>query len=81
MIAARPSSECDVEGFACAAQQQAADLVRENPAVAMMVVFGVGLAVGVAMGELMSSTNRVNHNNTLWERAGRELYNAMPFRG
>lgn len=75
MIASIPTSR-DMNAFATEAQECASDLVKENPALSMLVVFGVGIGVGALLGEAMSMT-RTRPSATMAERIGRQICDTL----
>lgn len=76
MIASMPSSR-DMNEFATEAQECATSLVRENPALSMLIVFGVGVSVGALIGEaVMMSQSRPAPSSaaaSMAERLGRQI--------
>jgi len=75
MIASIPTSR-DINEFATEAQDRASDLVKENPALSMLVVFGVGIGVGALIGEAVSMT-RTRPSATMAERIGRQICDTL----
>ncbi len=75
MIASLPTSR-DVNAFATEAQERASDMVKENPALSMLVVFGVGIGVGALIGEAVSMT-RTRPSATMAERIGRQICDTL----
>jgi alkyl hydroperoxide reductase subunit AhpF len=75
MIASIPTSR-DVNAFATEAQERASDMVKENPALSMLVVFGVGIGVGALIGEAVSMT-RTRPSATMAERIGRQICDTL----
>jgi hypothetical protein len=75
MIASMPTSR-DVNAFASDAQERASDLVRENPALSMLIVFGVGIGVGALLGEAVSMTQS-RPSQTMAERIGRQICDTL----
>lgn len=57
-------------------QCQTSDMVRRNPAMSMLVLFGVGVAIGALIGEAipMQTARPVE---TTFERIGRQLCDAF----
>ena len=65
---------------------QPAEVIKEYPLTSMLVVFGVGVGVGLivtqAMGESSSSSYSRNSYGNLWdsrsaERFGRQVYDSL----
>jgi ElaB/YqjD/DUF883 family membrane-anchored ribosome-binding protein len=75
MIASIPTSR-DMNAFATEAQERASDMVRENPALSMLVVFGVGIGVGALIGEAVSMS-RARPSATMAERIGRQICDTL----
>jgi len=75
MIASIPTSR-DVNAFATEAQERASDMVKENPALSMLVVFGVGIGVGALIGEAISMS-RARPSATMAERIGRQICDTL----
>jgi hypothetical protein len=50
------------------------DMVQEYPLSSMLVVFSLGLGVGIAVSQLLLTSN---HEPTMTERMGRQLYDSM----
>jgi len=75
MIASMPTSR-DVNAFASEAQERASEVVRENPGLSMLIVFGVGVGVGALIGEavLMSQTRP---SESMAERIGRQICDTL----
>jgi len=75
MIASIPTSR-DVNAFATEAQERASDMVKENPALSILVVFGVGIGVGALIGEAISMS-RARPSATMAERIGRQICDTL----
>ncbi|MDB5342453.1 MAG: hypothetical protein JWP89_830 [Schlesneria sp.] len=75
MIASIPTSR-DMNEFATEAQECASGMVRENPALSMLVVFSVGIGVGALIGEAVSIT-RARPSATMAERIGRQICDTL----
>jgi len=56
------------------AMSQPAEMVKEYPMSSMMVVFGVGLGLGVVLSQAVLPTV---HSPTMSERMGQQLYDSM----
>lgn len=79
MIAAGPSQrECDVEDIVSDLRQQAGEMIRENPGLSMLVVFGVGIAVGAVLSEVVGHC--LAQEESTMQRMGRRAYNAVGMR-
>jgi hypothetical protein len=76
MIASIPSSR-DVNAFATEAQERASDMVRENPALSMLIVFGVGVGVGALISEAVMMTQTPPTPSTMAERIGRQICDTL----
>jgi hypothetical protein len=80
MIASMPTSR-DVNAFAAEAQERASDMVRENPALSMLIVFGVGVGVGALISEaVMMSQSRPAPSSaaaSMAERIGRQICDTL----
>lgn len=79
MIAAMPC-ECDVEGVLSEAEAQASKLIQDNPALSMFVVFGVGVAVGALLGEVIACASMPSRSESMADRFGRQVTHAMGYR-
>jgi alkyl hydroperoxide reductase subunit AhpF len=75
MIASIPTSR-DMNAFATEAQERASDMVKENPALSMLIVFGVGIGVGALVGEAVSMS-RARPSATMAERIGRQICDTL----
>ena len=75
MIASIPTSR-DMNAYATEAQECASDMVRENPALSMLVVFGVGVGIGALLGEAVLMT-RTPPSATMAERIGRQICDTL----
>lgn len=78
MIAAMPC-ECDMESVMSEAQTRTTELIRDNPAMSMFIVFSVGVAIGAVLGEVIATSNQTR-NESAYERFGRQICDAMGFR-
>jgi len=65
-----------MNAFATEAQERASDMVKENPALSMLVIFGVGIGVGALIGEAMSM-QRARPSATMAERIGRQICDTL----
>jgi alkyl hydroperoxide reductase subunit AhpF len=65
-----------MNAFATEAQERASDMVKENPALSMMIVFGVGIGVGALVGEAVSMS-RARPSATMAERIGRQICDTL----
>ena len=75
MIASIPTSR-DMNQFATEAQDRASDMVKENPGLSMLVVFGVGIGIGALLGEAMLMA-RTRPSATMAERIGRQICDTL----
>jgi hypothetical protein len=75
MIASIPTSR-DMNAFATEAQDRASDMVKENPGLSMLVVFGVGIGVGALIGEAVLMS-RTRPSATMAERIGRQICDTL----
>jgi hypothetical protein len=53
------------------------EMVREHPLSAALTVFGLGFAVGVAVGVLLSEEDSRRFEASNWERYGRQMLSAL----
>lgn len=73
MISRMPSStEFEFHSFVSAAENRASAIIKENPALLMLVVFGVGMSVGVLLSEFVAKP-RQTRAETMAERIGRQI--------
>jgi len=57
------------------AMERPAELAREYPMSSMLVVFGVGLGVGVLLSQVACAS--MHHEPTFSERLSRQIYDAV----
>lgn len=62
-----------VSSAASEALNRPAEMVQEYPLSSMLVVFGLGLGVGVIIGQSLT----MYHEPTMTERMGRQLHDSM----
>jgi alkyl hydroperoxide reductase subunit AhpF len=74
MIAPVPAA-CDFGFASCAssAEECATDMVKANPTLSMLVVFGVGVGVGAIVAEAVTSSHRASRSENIAERIGRQI--------
>lgn len=75
MIASMPTSR-DVNAFASEARERASEVVRENPGLSMLIVFGVGVGVGALIGEAVLM-NQTRPSESMAERIGRQICDTL----
>ena len=69
----RPTASRAMESMS-EAMSRPAELVQEYPLSSLLVVFGVGMGVGVVLSQALLPSL---HEPTMTERMGRQLYDSM----
>ena len=71
------SSQCDVNSFVSAAQCRTTEAIKSYPGVSMLDVFGVGVGIGALLGELVPFGSPFARSETMSERIGRQVCDAL----
>ncbi len=78
MIAVDKSDgQCDMGSIARDAQCRTTEMIKDNPGLSMLIVFGVGVGVGALLGEAVSLGTASRHMETTTERIGRQICDAL----
>jgi hypothetical protein len=78
MVAAEQSSRrSDFNSMAADVECRTTELIKENPGLSMLIVFGVGIGVGALLGEALPLASMVKTPESTFERVGRQLLETL----
>ncbi len=71
------SGQCEVNNVLSAAQCRTTEAIKAYPGVSMLAVFGVGVGIGAVLGGLMPYGSPFAGAETMSERIGRQVCDAL----
>lgn len=71
------SGQCEVNNVLSAAQCRTTEAIKAYPGVSMLAVFSVGVGIGALVGGMIPFANPFAGNETMSERIGRQVCDAL----